>query len=54
MPRKDGYEMFVGQYSDDEFHFTSLVNYQRHQDNAVVQLSLKHYTELEDDKGKTD
>jgi len=44
--------MFVGQFSYDEFHFTSLVNYQRHQENAVSQLTLKHYTELEKEKGK--
>ena len=44
--------MFVGQFADDEFHFTSLLNYQKHQENAPTQFDIKHYTELEDDKGK--
>ncbi|XP_076813198.1 ATP synthase mitochondrial F1 complex assembly factor 1-like [Clavelina lepadiformis] len=51
LPRQDGFEMFVGQFASDEFHFTSLINYQRHRDNAPSQLTLKHYTELENDKG---
>ena len=52
MPRQDGYEMFLGQFSNDNFHFTSLVNYQRHQENAASQLTLNHYRELEEEKGK--
>ena len=41
----------MGQFSDDDFHFTSLVNYQRHQANAITQLSLRHYREIENEKG---
>nr|CAB3224705.1 ATP synthase mitochondrial F1 complex assembly factor 1-like [Phallusia mammillata] len=51
VPRKDGYEMFVGQFGSNDFYFTSLINYQRHQENAPSQLTLNHYTELLTEKG---
>lgn len=43
--------MFIGQFANDDFHFTSLVNYQKHQENAPSLFDMKHYTELEKEKG---
>uniref|UniRef100_H2YQP8 ATP synthase mitochondrial F1 complex assembly factor 1 n=1 Tax=Ciona savignyi TaxID=51511 RepID=H2YQP8_CIOSA len=51
LSRKDRYEMFVGQFQDNDIHFTSLINYQRHKEHAPSQLTLNHFTELEADKG---
>ena len=46
LPRQDGYEMFIGQFANDVFHFTSLHNYKKLQEFAPDQLTLTHYTEL--------
>jgi len=51
IPRENGYEMLMCQYSNNDFHFTSLHNYQRYKEYAPNQLTLKHFTELEKDKG---
>nr|XP_026690340.1 ATP synthase mitochondrial F1 complex assembly factor 1-like [Ciona intestinalis] len=51
LPRKDGYEIFVGQFSNNDIYFTSLINYQQHKENAPSQLTLNHFTELESEKG---
>jgi len=50
IPRDDGFEMFVGQFADDNLHFTSLHNYQKLQEFAPDQLTIHHYTELQQDK----
>jgi len=50
VPRDDGYEMFVGQFENDTFHFTSLHNYQKLQEFAPDQLTVTHYTELQEEK----
>ena len=50
VPREDGYEMFVGQFENDVFHFTSLHNYQKLQEFAPDQLTITHYTELQEEK----
>lgn len=46
LPRSDGYEFFVGQWSGNELHFTSLINLQTMGDSAPSQLILLHYPEL--------
>lgn len=46
LPRSDGYEFFVGQWSRLELHFTSLINLQKMGDSAPSQLVLVHYPEL--------
>ncbi|XP_062995318.1 ATP synthase mitochondrial F1 complex assembly factor 1 isoform X2 [Elgaria multicarinata webbii] len=51
LPRKEGYEFFVGQWSGAELHFTSLINIQTQADAAPSQLILYHYPELQEEKG---
>ena len=46
-----GYEFFVVQFLKNEAHFTSLINYQAHKENAPECLNMMHYTELAEDKG---
>ncbi|GLH10948.1 Uncharacterized protein GBIM_15827 [Gryllus bimaculatus] len=47
LPRGQGYEFFLCQVERDEVHFTSLINYQAHKENAPECLTIVHYTELE-------
>ncbi|XP_040422171.1 ATP synthase mitochondrial F1 complex assembly factor 1 [Cygnus olor] len=51
LPRKEGYEFFVGQWSGAELHFTSLINVQTQGESAPSQLVLYHYPELQKEKG---
>ncbi|KAM9325209.1 ATP synthase mitochondrial F1 complex assembly factor 1 [Gastrophryne carolinensis] len=51
VPRAEGYEFFVGQWSGTELHFTSLINIQSVGDSAPSQLILYHYNELQGEKG---
>ncbi|NXG21133.1 ATPF1 factor, partial [Grallaria varia] len=51
LPRKEGYEFFVGQWSGRELHFTSLINIQTQGETAPSQLVLYHYPELQKEKG---
>ncbi|XP_014376724.1 ATP synthase mitochondrial F1 complex assembly factor 1 isoform X2 [Alligator sinensis] len=51
LPRKEGYEFFVGQWSGAELHFTSLINIQTQGEAAASQLILYHYPELQKEKG---
>ncbi|NXP52812.1 ATPF1 factor, partial [Heliornis fulica] len=51
LPRKEGYEFFVGQWSGAELHFTSLINIQTQGETAPSQLVLYHYPELQKEKG---
>ncbi|XP_066480318.1 ATP synthase mitochondrial F1 complex assembly factor 1 [Tiliqua scincoides] len=51
LPRKEGYEFFVGQWSRAELHFASLINLQTRGEAATSQLILYHYPELQEDKG---
>ncbi|XP_060087758.1 ATP synthase mitochondrial F1 complex assembly factor 1 [Heteronotia binoei] len=51
LPRKEGYEFFVGQWSGAELHFSSLINIQTQGETATSQLILYHYPELQEDKG---
>ncbi|KAI5626525.1 ATP synthase mitochondrial F1 complex assembly factor 1 [Silurus asotus] len=50
LPRKEGYEFFLGQWSGQELHFTSFINVQTLGENAPSQLILYHYTDLKQDK----
>ena len=45
-----GYEFILGQFIKNECFFTSLLNYQAHEENAPWQIKLTHFTELQDDK----
>lgn len=51
LPRDSGYEFLYSQFSGHRCFFTSLINYQRHGENAPVCLTLSHYTELQESKG---
>ncbi|XP_020335819.2 ATP synthase mitochondrial F1 complex assembly factor 1 isoform X1 [Oncorhynchus kisutch] len=51
LPQKEGYEFFLGQWSDYELHFTSLINVQTMGEHAPSQLILYHYSDLQKDKG---
>uniref|UniRef100_A0A0E9X694 ATP synthase mitochondrial F1 complex assembly factor 1 n=1 Tax=Anguilla anguilla TaxID=7936 RepID=A0A0E9X694_ANGAN len=51
VPQKEGYEFFLGQWSGQELHFTSLINVQTMGENAPSQLILYHYSDLQKGKG---
>lgn len=51
LPRGEGYEFFVQQWNGNGCHFTPLLSYQTHKENSPTCLSLRHYTELAEDKG---
>ncbi|XP_078114440.1 ATP synthase mitochondrial F1 complex assembly factor 1 isoform X1 [Sander vitreus] len=51
LPQREGYEFFLGQWSEHELHFTSLINVQMLGENAPSQLILYHYPDLKDEKG---
>jgi len=51
LPRDQGYEFTVVQFLGDEAHFTTLINYQAHKENAPECLTMTHYTELAEEKG---
>lgn len=51
IPREQGYEFFLQQFSSHKCDFTPLLAYQAHGYNSPPCLSLHHYTELMEDKG---
>jgi len=51
VPRKNGYEFVMVQFMGNEAHFTTLINYQAHKENAPECLNMIHYTEFSQDKG---
>jgi len=51
IPRKNGYEFVMVQFINNEAHFTTLISYQAHKENAPECLNLIHYTELMEEKG---
>ncbi|XP_020843318.2 ATP synthase mitochondrial F1 complex assembly factor 1 isoform X2 [Phascolarctos cinereus] len=51
LPRRAGYEFFVGQWSGFELHFTALINIQTRGEAASSQLVLYHFPELKEEKG---
>lgn len=51
LPREEGYEMWFSQFSGQRCYFTSLVNYQKFQDNAPISFTITHYTEFMESKG---
>ncbi|XP_017849090.1 ATP synthase mitochondrial F1 complex assembly factor 1 [Drosophila busckii] len=48
LPRSEGFEFFMLQFSANTVHFTPLLAYQVHHENAPECLTLVHYTETED------
>jgi len=51
IPRTQGYEFIVCQFYRNTVHFTPLLNYQVHKENAPECLTITHYTEFKDSKG---
>ena len=51
LPRKEGYEFVVVQFAGNEAHFTTLINFQAHSENAPECLTLVHFVDLIEDKG---
>jgi len=51
LPRDQGYEFIVVQFLGNEAHFTTLINYQAHKENAPECLNMIHYPDLAESKG---
>ncbi|KAI8508934.1 ATP synthase mitochondrial F1 complex assembly factor 1 [Branchiostoma belcheri] len=51
MPREQGYEFFLLQFSGHECHFTPLISFQAHKENAPSCIQMVHYPDLADNKG---
>jgi len=51
LPRTTGYEFIVVQFQDNEAHFTTLLNYQAHKENAPECLTMVNYTEFMEELG---
>ncbi|XP_062124268.1 ATP synthase mitochondrial F1 complex assembly factor 1 [Drosophila sulfurigaster albostrigata] len=48
LPRSEGFEFIMLQFAANTVHFTPLLAYQVHHENAPECLTLVHYTEVED------
>ncbi|KAL5284435.1 ATPAF1 family protein [Megaselia abdita] len=48
LPRSEGYEFIMLQFAANTVHFTPLLAYQVHKENAPECLNMVHYTELKD------
>lgn len=48
IPRSEGFEFIMLQFAANTVHFTPLLCYQAHKENAPECLNIVHYTELED------
>ncbi|XP_053945472.1 ATP synthase mitochondrial F1 complex assembly factor 1 [Anastrepha ludens] len=48
LPRSEGFEFIMLQFSANTVHFTPLLAYQVHAENAPECLTLVHYTEMKD------
>ncbi|XP_022206362.2 ATP synthase mitochondrial F1 complex assembly factor 1 [Nilaparvata lugens] len=51
LPRKQGYEFIVCQFASNEVHFTPLISYQAHKENAPECLTIIYFPDLEETKG---
>lgn len=51
IPRSQGYEFIMLQFERNTVHFTPLLYYQVHKENAPECLTINHYTEFKDEKG---
>ncbi|XP_030754053.1 ATP synthase mitochondrial F1 complex assembly factor 1 [Sitophilus oryzae] len=51
LPRSQGYEFILCQFEKNTVHFTPLLYFQVHKENAPECLTLTHYKEFKDDKG---
>ncbi|XP_046670150.1 ATP synthase mitochondrial F1 complex assembly factor 1 [Homalodisca vitripennis] len=51
LPRDQGYEFILCQFSGNEVHFTPLISYQTHKENAPECLTMVYYTDIKESKG---
>lgn len=51
IPRSQGYEFMMLQFFANTIHFTPLINYQVHKENAPECLNIAMYAELRESKG---
>ncbi|KAJ8965030.1 hypothetical protein NQ314_004428 [Rhamnusium bicolor] len=51
LPRSQGYEFIMCQFAQNSVHFTPLLYYQVHKENAPECLTITHYVEFKDNKG---
>uniref|UniRef100_A0A1B6CZN3 ATP synthase mitochondrial F1 complex assembly factor 1 n=1 Tax=Clastoptera arizonana TaxID=38151 RepID=A0A1B6CZN3_9HEMI len=50
LPRNQGYEFIVCQFSANEVHFTPLISYQTHKENSPECLTIVYFPDLRDKK----
>ncbi|XP_065216900.1 ATP synthase mitochondrial F1 complex assembly factor 1 [Planococcus citri] len=50
LPRNQGYEFIMLQFNGNEVHFTPLISYQTHKENAPGCLTLVYYSDLKEEK----
>lgn len=50
LPRSQGYEFIMCQFEANKVHFTPLLYFQVHKENAPECLTIMHYKEFRDDK----
>ncbi|XP_026284622.1 ATP synthase mitochondrial F1 complex assembly factor 1 [Frankliniella occidentalis] len=48
LPRSEGYEFIVCQFASNEIHFTPLISYQAHKENAPECMTITHFTDLKE------
>ncbi|XP_050296887.1 ATP synthase mitochondrial F1 complex assembly factor 1 isoform X2 [Anthonomus grandis grandis] len=51
LPRSQGYEFIMCQFEANSVHFTPLLYFQVHKENAPECLTVTHFKEFKDDKG---
>lgn len=51
LPRSQGYEFMMCQFAQNTVHFTPLLYYQVHKENAPECLTITHYDDLKNEKG---
>ncbi|XP_064606637.1 ATP synthase mitochondrial F1 complex assembly factor 1-like isoform X2 [Liolophura sinensis] len=51
LPRADGYEFILSQFSENNVYFTSLQMFQMLKENAQASLTIAHFTDFKDTKG---
>ncbi|XKL65731.1 hypothetical protein PGB90_009151 [Kerria lacca] len=50
LPRNQGYEFIMLQFTENEIHFTPLISYQMHKENAPECLTMIYFSEFADNK----
>jgi ATP synthase mitochondrial F1 complex assembly factor 1 len=51
LPRDEGFELFLMQFSGHQIYFTTLIEYQAKQEGARPHFIATHYTDIKDSKG---